>query len=77
MSAGTEIKNEKTGKTVGKLINHRNRYGIAMLRLENIDKSNMSLTDAENNRIYVTTEIPKFWGLDDPNIKALSESFSK
>lgn len=48
-----------------------------MLRLENIDKSNMSLSDAENNRVYVTTEIPKFWGLDDANIKALSESLSK
>ena len=78
MNVGSEIKNEKSGKTAGKLVNARGEYGIAMLRLENVDKSGMFLVEAVSEvRMNVSVEIPKFWRLDDANIKALNDLWSK
>lgn len=68
--------NVKTGKSVGKLINYSGQYGIGLMRMENIDVKNMIVVDSDASRLSVTTEIPKFWSLDDPIVQNLIKNLS-
>jgi folate-binding protein YgfZ len=66
------IINVKTEKQVGKLRNLIDKYGIAMLRIAEIDNNNLALLDSSNKRHLIKFKIPHYWNRDENLIKSLN-----
>lgn len=67
------ILNLKTGKSAGKLKNLSGSYGIAMLRLSELDKDNLVLVDTEQKEHSISFNIPDYW----KNDKKLAEQIKE
>lgn len=67
------ILNKNTGQNVGKLKNMIHDYGLAMLRLANVDKNGIVLLDSQNNEHSIQISIPKYWPLDESILKDLKK----
>lgn len=65
--------NLKTGKQIGKLRNIIGKHGIAMLRLNELDKNNLALVDVSNANHLVDFHIPDYWYNDENLINSLKE----
>ena len=67
------ILNKKTGKSVGKLKNISGNYGIAMLRLNELEKDQLVLIDSENNKHDIFFNVPEYWFSDEKLIEGLKK----
>lgn len=61
----TSILNVKTGKSAGKLKGQQGKYGIAMLRLSELDADNLVICDDQKNEHSVKFYIPDYWKNDE------------
>lgn len=68
------IINLKTGKQIGKLRNLIGIHGIAMLRINELDKNNLVLVDNFNANHLIDFSIPSYWNNDENLIKNLKEN---
>lgn len=59
------VLNLRTGKSAGKLKNLAGAFGIAMLRLSELDKESLVLVDAEKNQHPISFNIPEYWKKDE------------
>jgi hypothetical protein len=61
----SSILNTKTGQSIGKLRYLIDDYGIAMIRLSQIDNSNLAIVDANGKQHKIEVSIPKYWQTDE------------
>lgn len=61
----TSILNARTGKSAGKLRGQQGKFGIAMLRLNELDANNLVIHDEQKNEYPVTFYIPDYWKNDE------------
>lgn len=61
----TSILNAKTGKSAGKLRGQQGKFGIAMLRLNELDADNLVIHDEQKNEYPVKFYIPGYWENDE------------
>ena len=65
------VLNSKTGKNVGKLKGLIEDTGIAMLRVELLDKDNLVLVDKTNSSHPIQLKLPKYWNSDENLLKTI------
>lgn len=68
-----QIINIKTGKQVGKLRNIIGKYGIAMLRITELDHNNLVLVDNSNGNHLIDFNVPDYWSNDTNLTQQLKE----
>jgi len=69
------ILNKKSGKSAGKLKNSSGNYGIAMLRLNELDKDNLVVLDSNKNEHSISFNIPSYWK-NDEKLSEIIKKFS-
>lgn len=65
------IINMRTGKSAGKIKNISGRYGIAMMRLNELEVNTMAVVDTNNLEHKIDFNIPEYWSLDEKLIQSL------
>ena len=50
---------------VGKLKSVIDNYGLAMIRLSNIDNNNMAIVNDTDEKHPIRVNIPKYWQIDE------------
>ena len=67
------VLNVKSGKKCGKLRGASGRFGIAMLRLSELDEDGLVILDEDGRQYPIKYNVPEYWSRDSKLIESLKK----